>query len=72
MAKEDQLVAQNQIPTESISTKKEHLVLKTIDASVFYGDMHAIKNVNINIKAHTVTSFIGPSGCGKSTFLKIV
>ncbi|WP_425070769.1 phosphate ABC transporter ATP-binding protein PstB [Sagittula sp. S175] len=37
---------------------------------VFYGDTHAIKDVDVDIEAQTVTAFIGPSGCGKSTFLR--
>lgn len=37
---------------------------------VFYGDTHAIKDVEVNIAEKTVTAFIGPSGCGKSTFLR--
>ncbi|MBQ9845013.1 MAG: phosphate ABC transporter ATP-binding protein [Oscillospiraceae bacterium] len=35
-----------------------------------YGDFHALKNINMQIKPNTVTAFIGPSGCGKSTFLR--
>ncbi len=37
---------------------------------VYYGDKQAIKAVDIDIYAQTVTAFIGPSGCGKSTFLR--
>ncbi|WP_419247658.1 phosphate ABC transporter ATP-binding protein PstB [Roseibium aggregatum] len=37
---------------------------------VYYGDTHAIKDVDIEIEPRTVTAFIGPSGCGKSTFLR--
>ena len=37
---------------------------------VFYGDTHAIKDVDVDIPDKTVTAFIGPSGCGKSTFLR--
>ncbi|MBQ2261372.1 MAG: phosphate ABC transporter ATP-binding protein [Loktanella sp.] len=37
---------------------------------VFYGDTHAIKDVDVQIGDKTVTAFIGPSGCGKSTFLR--
>jgi phosphate transport system ATP-binding protein len=40
------------------------------DCQVFYGDNHAIKDVNVDIEDKTVTAFIGPSGCGKSTFLR--
>ncbi len=37
---------------------------------VYYGDTHAIKDVDVDIEETTVTAFIGPSGCGKSTFLR--
>ena len=37
---------------------------------VFYGDAHAIEDVDVDIADKTVTAFIGPSGCGKSTFLR--
>jgi len=37
---------------------------------VYYGDNHALKDVDIDILQNTVTAFIGPSGCGKSTFLR--
>lgn len=38
--------------------------------NLHYGDFHALKNINMNIKKNQITAFIGPSGCGKSTFLK--
>ena len=34
---------------------------------LYYGDFHALKNLNLEIPANQVTAFIGPSGCGKST-----
>ena len=37
---------------------------------LYYGDFHALKNINMILPEHEVTAFIGPSGCGKSTFLK--
>ena len=37
---------------------------------LYYGDFHALKKLNIDIKSNEITAFIGPSGCGKSTFLK--
>lgn len=39
---------------------------------VYYGENHAIKDVEVNILTKTVTAFIGPSGCGKSTFLRCI
>ena len=47
--------------------------MSKIDVSnmdLYYGDFHALKNINLSIDANEVTAFIGPSGCGKSTFLK--
>ena len=40
------------------------------DLNLYYGDFHALKNVELHISANEVTAFIGPSGCGKSTLLK--
>lgn len=40
------------------------------DFNLFYGDFHALKNINMEITSSEVTAFIGPSGCGKSTFIK--
>ncbi|MGB3406711.1 MAG: phosphate ABC transporter ATP-binding protein PstB [Jannaschia sp.] len=39
---------------------------------VYYGDTHAIKDVDVEIADKMVTAFIGPSGCGKSTFLRCI
>jgi len=36
----------------------------------YYGNFKGLKNVNLDIAEHRVTSFIGPSGCGKSTLLR--
>jgi len=38
--------------------------------NVFYGDNHAIQEVDLDITLDEVTALIGPSGCGKSTFLR--
>ncbi|MGL4603516.1 MAG: ATP-binding cassette domain-containing protein, partial [Iodobacter sp.] len=40
------------------------------DLNFYYGNFHALKNVNLNIQEGKVTAFIGPSGCGKSTLLR--
>lgn len=38
--------------------------------NLFYGDFHALKDVELSIMSNRITALIGPSGCGKSTFLK--
>jgi phosphate transport system ATP-binding protein len=37
---------------------------------VFYGDFHAVKDVDLTISKNKITALIGPSGCGKSTVLR--
>ena len=45
-------------------------VISVKGCNLYYGDFHALKNINIEINKNEVTAFIGPSGCGKSTFLR--
>jgi phosphate transport system ATP-binding protein len=42
------------------------------NVNVYYGDKHAIRNVNVDIARNQVLAMIGPSGCGKSTFLRCI
>ncbi len=44
--------------------------IKVENLNLYYGDFHALKNINMSIEENLITAFIGPSGCGKSTFLK--
>jgi phosphate transport system ATP-binding protein len=53
-----------------ISLAEQEIRLKVEDLNVFYGDLQAVKNVNLSISTNKVTSIIGPSGCGKSTFIR--
>lgn len=44
--------------------------MQSINLNAFFGDKQALKDINLSIKANTVTAIIGPSGCGKSTLLR--
>lgn len=46
------------------------IIFQAEDLHVWYGNKHALKNINMDIKEREVTAIIGPSGCGKSTYLK--
>ncbi len=44
--------------------------IEIANTDLYYGEFHALKNINLDIPANQITAFIGPSGCGKSTLLK--
>lgn len=44
--------------------------LATCGLDLWYGDFHALKKVDLQVRPHTITAIIGPSGCGKSTLLR--
>jgi phosphate transport system ATP-binding protein len=46
----------------------EIIVIRSLN--LFYGDFHALKDINAAFKRRTITALIGPSGCGKSTLLR--
>ncbi|MDD6571199.1 MAG: phosphate ABC transporter ATP-binding protein PstB [Thermoflexaceae bacterium] len=46
----------------------DKIITKNLD--LYYGENHALKNINLNIEQNAITAFIGPSGCGKSTYLR--
>ena len=50
--------------------QEKNVKVYTKHLNLFYGDVHALKNISIDIFEKKVTALIGPSGCGKSSFLK--
>ncbi|MFY0546232.1 phosphate ABC transporter ATP-binding protein PstB [Brevibacillus sp. H7] len=45
-------------------------IIEVRDLHLYYGQHHALHNINMDIEENSITAFIGPSGCGKSTFLR--
>ena len=45
-------------------------ILKSEKLNVWYGRVHALKDVDVIIPSKRITAIMGPSGCGKSTLLK--
>lgn len=40
------------------------------DVNVYYGDIHAVRDVSLSIAKNEVVALIGPSGCGKTSFIR--
>lgn len=58
--------------TSAVPAAAVHPKITGRNVNVFYGEKHAIKDVNVDIPERSVMAFIGPSGCGKSTFLRCI
>ncbi|WP_459939580.1 phosphate ABC transporter ATP-binding protein PstB [Desulfonatronum parangueonense] len=55
---------------KKLDFSSESIALEVDNLQLYYGKVHALKNINIKIPSRRVTAFIGPSGCGKSTLLR--
>ncbi len=44
--------------------------IETKNFNFFYGDFHALKDINLKVYENSITAIIGPSGCGKTTLLR--
>ena len=47
-------------------------VIRIENLNFFYGQVQALKDLNLQMQRNRVTALIGPSGCGKSTFLRLI
>ncbi|WP_061938608.1 ABC transporter ATP-binding protein [Aureimonas sp. AU22] len=50
----------------------EDAVVKVRGICKTYGDVEALRNVDLDVARGKLTTLLGPSGCGKTTLLKIV
>ncbi len=50
----------------------EDQVLTIKNLNAYFGNFHAIKNVNFSILKNTITAIMGPSGCGKTTLIRCI
>ncbi|MEZ0480478.1 phosphate ABC transporter ATP-binding protein PstB [Planococcus sp. SSTMD024] len=57
-------------PATSVEQAEKESVYSTRQLNLWYGNNHALKNIDLEIGENEVTAIIGPSGCGKSTYLK--
>ncbi|NPA35141.1 MAG: ATP-binding cassette domain-containing protein, partial [Chlorobi bacterium] len=47
-------------------------ILKTNKLSKRYGDLEALKGINVAVEEGTIVGLLGPNGSGKTTFIRIV
>lgn len=47
-------------------------ILELKNLNKFYGELHALKDISLEVKSGEVVVLLGPSGCGKSTTLRCI
>ena len=70
--KEQKIVtAPTNLDSQTFNTSEQKkIAFSAKDFNLWYGDYHALKNIDMDMVENEVTAIIGPSGCGKSTFIK--
>jgi phosphate transport system ATP-binding protein len=67
----DEMAPLQIIPNQEVVEERASQVsIRHLD--FFYGNAHALRDVNMEVPANAVTAIIGPSGCGKSTLLRAI
>jgi branched-chain amino acid transport system ATP-binding protein len=59
-------------PSASSATPSPEVLLKLDDVHTYYGQIHALKGVTIEVNKGEVVTLIGANGAGKTTTLKTV
>ncbi len=47
-------------------------MIKTVNLTKKYGDMYAIRGINLELQQGDLFGFIGPNGAGKTTTMRII
>lgn len=54
----------------NLTISSDRTAIEAKNLQVYYGQFHAVRDVNLRIEERKITAMIGPSGCGKSTVLR--
>lgn len=60
------------MPNPTAGTAQDLITIRGLDKTYAGGSVHALSNINLNIRDGEFVCVVGPSGCGKSTLLRIL
>ena len=55
-----------------MTLKDRRPLIELRDANKYYGDYHALRGIDLEIREGEFFSLLGPSGCGKTTLLRTI
>jgi branched-chain amino acid transport system ATP-binding protein len=55
-----------------VSTRNGDVILKLDDVHTYYGTIHALKGISLDVRAGEIVTLIGANGAGKSTTLRSI
>ncbi len=58
------------IQKSQIIQEEKDIIFQSKNFNLWYGDNHALQDINLTFHENDINAIIGPSGCGKSTFVK--
>lgn len=64
------MIAEYSAPLKTDTVIEEKAAIEAKKLNVYYGNFHAVRDVDLKIAKRKITAMIGPSGCGKSTVLR--
>ena len=57
----------NRVPGDGDASREEGRVIRFQGVSVLFGDVVALRGLDLSFEAEAISVLIGPSGCGKSS-----
>ena len=61
---------EHSVEKSPIIQEEKEVVFQSKNFNLWYGDNHALQDINLTFHENDINAIIGPSGCGKSTFVK--
>jgi len=65
-----ELVSLRDVEAAAPRVEGEASAMRAVSLNAYFGPVHAVRDVSLDVPKHEVTAIIGPSGCGKSTLLR--
>ena len=50
----------------------KNILLEIKNLNAWFGTIHVLSNITMEVEKNKVIAIIGPSGCGKSTFIRCI